>query len=383
MNPAHPCAMRTGSATLVPNEVESLLTVNASRTLVLVALVLVGLAGCSVRSPAIEPALVRVDPALQQMEEKPEASDGSGGTAQSREAKKPDQEAEDAKPSLTEWREQLTGPAPMHEPDALGRAMGVFYRMRSRAFMAPVVSHIQGAVNLGGVGGDRETRRCPGGGVFHLEWQGADGRRSGPRELLYQFEACRGHFGDGPLLVLNGHYRRDFQPRVSREQVIESFDVHGFMGEGRQRQPVVLRGQQRIQRPAEGGVVRDTEHMEMLMGERYTALKDVHDAIVPEEGGGDSDFASFDTRFITTLEGRLLSSRLGGWVDITTTTGLVEQQAPCSASGVVALSGKRDGEVRFGPQTGTHHRVALELSGGEVAWFESCSSFGEAFGFDR
>ncbi|XOZ33666.1 hypothetical protein ACMDCT_00045 [Halomonadaceae bacterium KBTZ08] len=359
-----------------------MLTANESRTLVLVMLVLVGLTGCSVRSPDVEPALVRVDPAVEQVQDAPASKDGTRHAAQTEEEQSQDEEEVRA-PSLTDWRDQLTGPARMAEPQALGRAMAVFYRMRSRAFMAPVVSHVQGAVNLGGVGGDLETRRCPDGGVFHLEWQGQDGARSGARELLYQFEACRGHFGNGPLLVLNGHYRRDFQPRVSREQVIETFDVHGFIGEGSRRQRIVLRGQQQIQRPAEGGVVRDTERMEMLKGGTYTALRDVHDAIVPEEDAGDSDFASFDTRFVTTLGGRLVSSELGGWVDISTATGLVEQQAPCSASGVVALSGKRDGEVRFGPQTGTHHRVALELAGGETAWFKSCSSFGQAFGFDR
>ena len=361
-----------------------MLTADTSRALALTALVLVSLTGCSLRSPEVEPEIVRVDQAAQQSEQSRE-SKGEAAREPASEEKEDSTEGgeQDAKPSFAEKREQFSGPATLEEPEALGQALAVFYRMRSRAFMAPVASHVQGAVNLGGSGGDRETRRCPAGGVFHLEWQGADGERSDSRDLLYRFEECRGHFGDGPMLSLNGYYRRDFQPLVGREQVIESFDVHGYQGEGSDRQPVALRGKQRIQRPAEGGVVRSTERMEMMLGGTYMALKGVRDEITPEEGEGDSDFASFNTRFVTMIEGRLFSSELGGWVDIATGMGLVEQQEPCSASGVLAFSAGRNGEVRFGPHTGTHHRVALELESGEVARYERCSSFGEAFGFGR
>ena len=356
---------------------------DGSRALALAALVLVSLTGCSLRPPG-DPEVVRVDQVGQQGQPSRESvSEAGSRTASGETESSAEASGKETGPSFAEKREQVSGPARLDEPEALGRALGVFYRMRSRAFMAPVASHVQGAVNLGGSGGDRETRRCPEGGVFHLEWQGTEGERSGSRELLYRFDECRGRFGDGPMLLLNGDYRRDFRPLVGREQVIETFDVHGYQGQGNQRQPIALRGRQRILRPAEGGVVRSTERMEMVRGETYTALRPVRDEITPEEGEGESDFASFNTRFVTTIEGRLFSSGLGGWVDIATGTGLVEQQAPCSASGVVALSAERNGEVRFGPHTGTHHRVALELESGEVARYERCSSFGEAFGFGR
>jgi len=361
-----------------------LLKADGSRALALAALVLVGLTGCSLRPPDVDPKVVRVGEVAQQSQQSHQSADEAASEPASAEnSDGADDSSRETKPSFAEQREQVSRPAQLDEPEALGRALAAFYRMRSRAFMAPVASHVQGTVNLGGSGGDRETRRCPDGGVFHLEWQGPDGERSGSRELLYQFDQCRGHFGDGPMLSLNGYYRRDFRPLVGREQVIESFDVHGYQGEGSQRQPIALRGEQRVLRPAEGGVVRSTERMEMVLGETYTALRGVRDEITPEEGEGDSDFASFNTRFVTTIEGRLFSSELGGWVDIATGTGLVEQQAPCSASGVVAISAERNGEVRFGPHTGTHHRVALELESGEVVRYERCSSFGEAFGFGR
>ncbi|MEQ6885798.1 hypothetical protein [Salicola sp. Rm-C-2C1-2] len=357
---------------------------SSKRALALAALVLVSLTGCSVRSPGVDPEVVRVDQVGQQREQSGESMNKAARAPVTVEKESStDESAKETGPSFAEKREQFSGPAQLDEPEALGRALAVFYRMRSRAFMAPVASHVQGVVNLGGSGDDRETRSCPEGGVFHLEWQGTAGERSGSRELLYQFDECRGRFGSGPMLLLNGDYRRDFRPLVGREQVIESFDVHGYQGQGSQRQPIALRGRQRVLRPAEGGVVRSTERMEMMLGETYTALKGVRDEIAPEEGESDSDFASFNTRFVTTVEGRLFSSELGGWLDMATATGLVEQQAPCSASGVVALSGKRNGEVRFGPHTGTHHRVALELESGEVARYERCSDFGEAFGFGR
>lgn len=352
--------------------------------LALVTLVLMSTTGCSVRAPDVEPAVVLADPEPGQGEGSPEPSGEASESAVKDDAQNKAGEAAHAGPhSFTEWRGQLSGPARLDGPASLGQVLAVFYRMRSRAFMAPVASHVQGAVNLGGVGGERETRRCPDGGVFHLEWHSGGGKRSRARELVYRFDSCRGAFGDGPLLSLNGHYRRDFQALADSEQVIESFDVHGFMGETGSQQRIALRGKQRIERPAQGGVVRKTERMEMLKGETYTALVNSRDQIRPEEGSGDSDFASFDTRFITTLEGRLLSSELGGWVDIATGKNLVEQQAPCSASGVVNLTAARNGEVRFGPDTGTHHRVALELESGEVTRYERCSGFGEAFGFGR
>ncbi|MGM0450710.1 MAG: hypothetical protein ACQERE_07780, partial [Pseudomonadota bacterium] len=259
---------------------------NESRALVLAALVLVSLTGCTVRSPDAEPGIVRTEQAAQDAAESTEPdSDAEDAAADNEEEETEetdgDTEAE-SRPSLDGRRESLSEPASLDEPAALGQALAVFYRMRSRAFMAPVARHVQGTVNLGGVGGDRETRRCPAGGVFHLEWQGNVDARSGSRELLYRFEECRGRFGDGPELVLNGHYRRDFQPLSGGEKVKESFDVHGVMGE--ERKPVALEGTQRIERPAEGGVVRHTEQMEMLLGETYMAYEEVRDEIVPEAG---------------------------------------------------------------------------------------------------
>lgn len=365
-----------------------MLTAYSGRALALAALVLVGVTGCSIRSPDREPEVIRATLSPESTEDTAVApeQDESGETAttETEAESESDRSPQPERPSLADQRALLSGPAQLDKPRALGQAVAVFYRMRSRAFMAPVASHVQSAVNLGSSGGERETRRCPEGGVFYLEWQGNDRERAGARDLLYRFDECRGHFGDGPLLSLNGEYRRDFQPREGHEQVMEYFDVHGFMGEGNDRQPIALRGRQRIRRPAEGGVIRNTERMEMLQGETYTALEGVRDAIVPDKGddsGG--EFASFDTRFVTTLKGRLYSSALGGWVDMATPAGLVEQQAPCSASGVLALSGGRNGEARFGPHTGTHHRVALELKSGEVVRFKRCSGFGEAFGFSR
>ncbi len=355
-----------------------------NRALALVALVFVSLTGCTVRSPDVEPDIVLTDDVGQKAAEAP-ASTGTLGSDSGQE----EEETEDAgnnadkatTPSLAGRREQLSEPARLDDPAALGHALAVFYRMRSRAFMAPVARHVQGVVNLGGVGGERETRRCPGGGVFHLEWQGSGSAGSGSRELLYRFEDCRGHFGEGPLLVLNGHYRRNFEPLAGSENVHESFDIHGVMGAA--RKPVALEGRQRIERPAQGGVVRETERMEMLLGETYLAYEQVRDEIVPEAGEDNGDFASFDTRFMTSLKGRVFSSRLGGWVDLSTVERLVEQQAPCSASGVVQLTAEREGQVRFGPHTGTHHRVALELEGGAVERYRRCSDFGQAFGFGR
>ena len=360
---------------------------NASGALALVALVFVSLTGCTVRSPDVEPDIVLTDDVGQQQvaAEPPETSGSEDEVDGDREEGDAEETGttskEEAEPSLAGRRDQLSKPASLDSPAALGRALAVFYRMRSRAFMAPVARHVQGVVNLGGVGGDRETRRCPGGGVFHLEWQGNVGTGSGSRELLYRFEDCRGRFGDGPLLVLNGHYRRNFEPLAGNEQVHESFDIHGVMG--KERKPVALEGSQRIERPAKGGVVRDTERMEMLLGETYMAYEQVRDEIVPEAGEDNGDFASFDTRFMTTLKGRLFSSTLGGWVDLSTVERLVEQQAPCSASGVVQFKGERQGQVRFGPDTGTHHRVALELDGGSVERYRRCSDLGKAFGFGR
>lgn len=359
---------------------------NECRALMLVALAFFGLSGCGALAPEREPEVVSTDDG---------AREGSEAEASTREEAAPEEQEEqqdsderekareEARPSLTERREQLSEPAPLDSPTAIGEALGVFYHLRPMAFMAPVTRHVQGAFDLGGVEGDRETRRCPSGGVFQLEWQGDVDARSGSRELLYRFKDCRGRFGDGPLLVLNGDYRRDFEPLAGSEQVIETFDIHGFMGEGDEREPVALKGEQRIERPAEGGVVRRTDRMELLMGDTYMAFEGVRDAITPEAGDSDSEFASFDTRFMTTLEGRLVSSELGGWVDLTTDKPLMEQQAPCSASGIVTLAGGRKGEVRFGPDTGTHHRVALEMDGGEVERYDRCSSFGEALGLER
>lgn len=372
--------------TLVPIEVAFLLKGNERRALALVALVLVSLTGCTARPPDVEPDIVLAGGVGQQVAEPREASDRADEAATDNEEEATGEAGgtttEETRPSMAGRREQLSEPAQLDEPAALGRALAVFYRMRSRAFMAPVARHVQGAVNLGGIGGDRETRRCPGGGVFHLEWQGDVDTRSGSRELLYRFEDCRGRFGDGPLLVLNGHYRRNFDPLAGSEQVHESFDIHGVMGE--ERKPVALEGSQRIERPSKGGVVRKTGRMEMLLGETYMAYEQVRDEIVPEAGESNSDFASFDTRFMTTLKGRLFSSELGGWVELSTVERLVEQQAPCSASGVVRLKAQqRQGQVRFGPHTGTRHRVALELDGGAVERYEHCSGFGDTFGFGR
>ena len=353
-----------------------------SRALALVALVLVSSTGCTLRPPDAEPDIVLTGGVEQQEAEPREASDKAAETAADNKEEETEEAGaaeQDAGPSLAERREQLSGPARLDDPAALGHALAVFYRMRSRAFMAPVARHVQGVVNLGGVGGDRETRRCPGGGVFHLEWQGGEDARSGSRDLMYRFEECRGRFGDGPLLVLNGSYRRNFDPLAGSEQVRESFDIQGVMGE--ERRPVALKGSQRIERPARGGVVRHTERMEMLLGETYMAYEQVNDEIVPEAGENNGEFASFDTRFMTTLEGRLFSSELGGWVDLSTVERLVEQQAPCSASGVVQLTAERKGQVRFGPHTGTHHRVALELDGGKVERYRRCSGFADVFGF--
>lgn len=270
--------------------------------------------------------------------------------------------------------------------DDVNIALTTLYRMSSLAFMGPVIEHVESVMGLR-LGSDlsASTHECPAGGSFRREWDEESRHEGKPRTVRYEFDECEGRFREGRLVRLNGAYSRSFEPVAEKDHVRLDIDVTGWLidDDGKET-PIRLHGTQQNERPSEGGIIRETPTLELFVGDAYTALVDFREAVtVVESSNPDEDFPAFSSSFETEYAGRLVSSRLGGTVEVSTPVKLMEQQPACAASGVYRFEGDSVADVRYGPDTGTMDRLVVEIDHSRLDGFDSCDAFIRAMGFER
>ena len=264
-------------------------------------------------------------------------------------------------------------------------ALATLYRMSSLAFMGPVIKHVESAMGLQ-LGGNQSasTHQCPQGGSFRREWDQESAYAGKPRTVRYEFNECQGRFREGRVVRLNGAYSRTFEPVAEEDHVRLDIDVSGWLlGADGSETPIRLHGTQKNERPQEGGIIRETPKLELYVGDAYTALVSFREAMtVLESQNPDEEFPAFSSSFETEYAGRLVSSRLGGSLEVSTPVKLMEQQPACAASGVYRFEGKNLADVRYGPDTGTMDRLVVEVDHARLKGFDSCDEFIRAIGFD-
>lgn len=269
--------------------------------------------------------------------------------------------------------------------DDVNTALAGLYRMSSLAFMAPVIKHVESVIGLQ-LGGNlaASTHECPQGGSFRREWDNDSSHGGKPRTIRYEFNECQGRFHEGHLVRLNGAYSRSFEPVAEEDHVRLDIDVTGWLidADGEET-PIRLHGTQKNERPQEGGIIRETPKLELYVGDTYMALVSFREAMtVIEPQNPDEEFPAFSSSFETEYAGQLVSSRLGGTLEVSTPVRLMEQQPACAASGVYRFAGKTLADVRYGPDTGTMDRLVVEIDHARLEGFDSCDAFIRALGFE-
>ena len=264
-------------------------------------------------------------------------------------------------------------------------ALAALHRMSSLAFMGPVIKHVESVMGLQ-LGGNlsSSTHGCPQGGSFHREWEEDSTHGGKPRTIRYEFDDCQGRFREDRLLRLNGAYSRSFEPVAEEDHVRLDIDVTGWLIEADgEKTPIRLYGTQKNERPREGGIVRETPTLELYVGDTYTALMSFREAMtVIESRNPDEEFPAFSSSFETEYTGQLVSSRLGGTLEVSTPVSLMEQQPACAASGVYRFEGETLADVRYGPDTGTMDRLVVEIDHSRLKGFDSCDAFSRALGYE-
>lgn len=297
-------------------------------------------------------------------------------------------EQEESAPPPMPWEQErdFTGKGAVASLDDVNIALTTLYRMSSLAFMGPVIEHVESVMGLR-LGSDlsASTHECPAGGSFRREWDEESRHDGKPRTVRYEFDECEGRFREGRLVRLNGAYSRSFEPVAEKDHVRLDIDVTGWLiGDDGKETPIRLHGTQQNERPSEGGIIRETPTLELFVGDAYTALVDFREAVtVVESSNPDEDFPAFSSSFETEYAGRLVSSRLGGTVEVSTPVKLMEQQPACAASGVYRFEGDSVADVRYGPDTGTMDRLVVEIDHSRLEGFDSCDAFIRAMGFER
>ena len=264
-------------------------------------------------------------------------------------------------------------------------ALATLYRMSSLAFMGPVIKHVESVMGLQ-LGGNQaaSTHECPQGGSFRREWDEDSAHAGKPRTVRYEFRECQGRFREGRVVRLNGAYSRSFEPVAEEDHVRLDIDVTGWLidADGEET-PIRLHGTQKNERPQEGGIIRETPRLELYVGDAYTALVSFREAMtVIESQDPDAEFPAFSSSFETEYAGQLVSSRLGGTLEVSTPVRLMEQQPACAASGVYRFEGATLADVRYGPDTGTMDRLVVEVDHARLRGFDSCDDFIRTMGFD-
>ena len=264
-------------------------------------------------------------------------------------------------------------------------ALAALYRMSSLAFMGPVTKHVESVMGLQ-LGGDlsASTHECPQGGSFRREWDEDSTHGGKPRTVRYEFDECQGRFSEGRVVRLNGAYSRSFEPVAEEDHVSLDIDVTGWLIDANgQETPIRLHGTQNNERPQEGGIISETPKLELYVGDAYTALVSFREAMtVIESQNPDAEFPAFSSNFETEYVGQLVSSRLGGTLEVSTPVKLMEQQPACAASGVYRFEGETLADVRYGPDTGTMDRLVVEVDHARLQGFDSCDAFIRALGVE-
>lgn len=362
----------------------------AVRTLTAVlALSVISMAGC-MSTQGLDPRPVP----------EPEAAQSQNGERDSdaestREAQQAGSESRDsgtvepviAAPEPMPWEKErdFSGKGTVATLEDVNIALAALYRMSSLAFMGPVTEHVENVMGLQ-LGGNlsASTHECPDGGSFHREWQEDSSHGGKPRTVRYEFDECQGRFREGREVRLNGAYSRSFEPVAEEDHVRLDIDVTGWLirSDG-QETPIRLYGTQKNERPQEGGIIRETPKLELYVGDAYTALVSFREAMtVIESRNPDAEFPAFSSSFETEYAGQLISSRLGGTLEVSTPVGLMEQQPACAASGVYRFEGETLADIRYGPDTGTMDRLVVEIDHNRLKGFESCDAFTRALGYD-
>ena len=388
-------AYLSGADTDAMTEKDTILSRLSFPVLLVLAMAMTGCAGLEQSEPELDP------------EAEPASDTGTQTVSRTETGTQPREEPVDEE---SEDEEAEASPEPEHEGDAgfdyslqwdeagladtaarlssmedVALALSALHRSASGAFMEPVIEYVEGEMGLDlGQGEATRTHACPDGGTFTHEWLEGDGQHPGHRTVLYEFEQCRGHFRQDDPMAINGAFARSFEPVAAGDHVHLTFDVSALAETAQGSEELQLRGRQERRHPEEGGVVRRTSVLELKVGDEYIALSDFREemSVVEPEEHSDSDFPAFSSRFETGLEGRLISSELGGSLAVSTPKVLADRQPPCAALGVLRFESDRRAEVRYGSDTGIAALVSVELDNQLLERYATCDDFAQELGFD-
>ncbi|WP_417521829.1 hypothetical protein [Marinobacter sp.] len=214
----------------------------------------------------------------------------------------------------------------------------------------------------GGGYGDTTAEHCleENGNLFIKE-QSSDTREY----IKYEFIDCLVPGYDEPLWV-NGTYVYDETSNTdgTHFQSKETFDIRGkFEIDNR---PLAIVGSMNSDAsfPDENNATfsLSSPAMEYLIGDQYLALQ-----------GMRMRGAEKDELFTIDMQAKLISSDMGGYLNLSTPTALEElEYEDCPRKGHVVVSGDGKIEARYGASTGRGHGIEILLNGSEVEYADSC-----------